>query len=34
MASLRTDNLAKAWAQVLLSLEVPVPPAVAATLAA
>jgi hypothetical protein len=32
MASLRTDNLAKAYAQVLLVLEVPVPPAVAATL--
>ena len=30
MASLRTDNLAKAYAQVLLVLEVPVPPSVAA----
>ena len=30
MASLRTDNLAKAYAQVLLSIEVPVPPEVAA----
>jgi hypothetical protein len=32
MASLRTDNLAKAYAQVLLVLEVPVPPAIAAAL--
>lgn len=32
MASLRTDNLAKAYAQVLLSIEVPVPPAIAARL--
>jgi len=32
MASLRTDNLAKAFAQVLLVLEVPVPPEVAANL--
>jgi hypothetical protein len=30
MASLRTDNLAKAYAQVLLVIEVPVPPSVAA----
>ncbi len=34
MASLRTDNLAKAYAQVLLVLEVPVPPAIAAGLPA
>ena len=32
MASLRTDNLAKAFAQVLLVLEVPVPPAIASAL--
>jgi hypothetical protein len=33
MASLRTDNLAKAYAQVLLSMQVPVPASVAASLA-
>jgi len=32
MASLRTDNLAKAYAQVLLSIEVPLPPALASSL--